>query len=128
MKLTRKEKTVKDAIADYRSCAQTIVDLITNQWNSYLEPDLNFWRIANAFTRLTDFFAITQQDGHVFGQTTHDAFLRKNHPRWWYDDDSWWGVAFLRAAQYSKYVGYDEATWRRLAQTCWNEMAPATTV
>jgi hypothetical protein len=130
MKLTRKEKTVKNAIADYRSCAQTLVERITDQWNLYLAPPLNFWRIANAFTTLIDFFVSTEQDGRDFGQTTHKAFLSKNTPDsdWWYDDYSWWGVAFLQAAQHSDRVGYDEATWRGLAQTCWDKMAPATKV
>lgn len=37
-------------------------------------------------------------------------------------------MAFLRAAQYSNLVGVYEKTWRQLAQTCWDEMAPATKV
>jgi hypothetical protein len=117
-------------IDSYRSCAQKIATQITDEsaWKSYLKPKLNFWRIANAFTTLIDFFRIDGKPNLFVGRSTYDAFERKNSPGWWYDDYSWWIVAFLRADQYKNSVGVYPKTWRELAQTCWNEMAPATQV
>lgn len=115
-------------VAGYRECAQAIVNQISPRWRDYIAPALNFWRIANAFTTLIDFFAITQQSGISLGNSVYDAFQDKNNPGWWYDDYGWWTVAFLQAARFSRYVGKDPATWRQLAQICWDEMQPATQV
>jgi hypothetical protein len=112
----------------YRSCAQGIANKIESAWNSYLEPDLNFWRIANAFTTLIDFFRIDGKPNLVIGKSVYDAFQSKNSTGWWYDDYSWWIVAFLRANQYQKFVGVYQKTWPELVQVCWDEMAPATQV
>jgi hypothetical protein len=117
-------------IDSYRSCAQNIATQITNQsaWVSYIKTYLNFWRIANAFTTLIDFFEIAQKPNLFVGKTTFDRFQDLNSPGWWYDDYSWWIVAFLRADQYSNRVGVYNPTWRELAQKCWDEVAPATQV
>ncbi len=112
----------------YRSCAQEIANKIESWWTSYLAPDRNFWRIANAFTTLIDFFVNANQGNLSIGKSTYDAFDNKYHPGWWYDDYSWWTVAFLRAAQYSNFVGNYEKAWPVLAKTCWGAMAPATQV
>ncbi len=121
---------MESEVASYLTCAQEIADKITDQstWNNYIAPELNFWRIANAFTTLIDFFAITQQANLFIGQSTHDAFQGKNRPGWWYDDYSWWIIALLRAARYTQYVGYNETEWLGFAQDCWNNMEPATQV
>ncbi len=119
------------AIDTYRECAQKVAALITDPttWTDYIAPDNNnFWRIANAFSTLIDYFVITGHGNLMIGESTYDAFHDKNHPGWWYDDYSWWIVALLRAAEYNQFVGDYKTSWKDLARTCWTEMSPATQV
>ena len=127
------------ANSDYRACAQKIAGLITDQtaWNNYLykpqpgEPP-NFWRIANAFTTLIDYFVDAQTPNTAIGDSTLQVFTERFDPtdpaKWWYDDYGWWCVAFMQAAKYTSLVGHSAEVWQGHANDLWKAMLPATQV
>lgn len=84
----------------YLGYAQAAADVLTERWftpdtPSYWVPD-DFWRTPNVMTALNGLMELTGSDAY---QPTLDAGLAAYggvYQPGYYDDEAWWGAAFLR--------------------------------
>ena len=117
MELSRKEKTVKHASADYRQCARSVFKAIKDSWNQYN----NFWRVGNAFDTLIEYFVNVDRSDVGLAKEASDYFHGGKGGDW-FDDYGWWGIAFLKASQHTDILGLDRSMCLANAKICWSKM------
>jgi hypothetical protein len=118
------------SIDQYRDTATKIFKPIPQYWDpANYSPD--FWHAGNAFTTLIDYFVqldpknpslstLPQQTLASFDQHYNERDPNDPYRKWWFDDFTWWGVAFLRAADEAATIGLDSGVCLNRAITCWN--------
>jgi hypothetical protein len=82
----------------------------------------SFWRVGNAFTTLIDYFVMKGKGDSGIINYACQMFDNNRAGSYWYDDYSWWGVAFLQAWKYHSVLGIDPQKCLDNAKFCWDKM------
>ena len=105
--------------SEYLQYAQTAADVLTKNWfgptapATWVHTHQDFWRAPNAMTALNGLMELT-------GETTYQSTLDNGlstfqqvvagYPPGYYDDEAWWGAAFLRIYDRMKGQSYLDTT------------------
>jgi hypothetical protein len=98
-----------------------------NQTYQFLKatfPGSDFWYCGHAFDTVVDYFlTVNGSDANVFAATAIQEYKPFNNA--WYDDFSWWGIAFLKAATAPVFSSANRDSFRRHAFEAWLGMGPS---
>jgi len=90
----------------------------------FLNEDSDFWYRGHAFDTVVDYFqTVNRQDANGFAATAINGYQPITDA--WYDDFSWWGIAFLKAATAPVFSAENQDSFRRYALKAWLGMGPS---
>jgi hypothetical protein len=109
-------------IADYKAAAFKAFDAIRWDYSDYC----NFWRLGHFFDTIIDYFVTcpdSRNKPEDFGKVACEQYDKFGRGKVWYDDLTWWGIAFFKAAAlHSLFSPEIRDKFRADANSCWRRM------
>ncbi|HLI91207.1 MAG TPA: glycoside hydrolase family 76 protein [Ktedonobacteraceae bacterium] len=114
-------------MGDYRAYATACLEALQRwyNWHSGLWATTGWWNAANAIYAIADYSSLMQTDRYLpvivntFAKNRRENFLNR-----YYDDEGWWGLAWLRVYDLTGEDHYLQMAERLFADMCggWDDV------